>query len=84
MFFFKMLILFAFSTFSPDFSTLREWLENLKMHLEMGLALVSELDQLQKDFWKKHNLHSKNGLHSRGGQSTVKSAADIRENKSAK
>eukprot|EP00066_Takifugu_rubripes_P017523 XP_011606789.1 PREDICTED: LOW QUALITY PROTEIN: LIM domain kinase 1-like [Takifugu rubripes] len=44
----------------PYFSTLREWLENLKMHLEMDLALVSELDQLQKDFWKKHNnLHSK-------------------------
>uniref|UniRef100_A0A674PM03 LIM domain kinase 1 n=1 Tax=Takifugu rubripes TaxID=31033 RepID=A0A674PM03_TAKRU len=68
----------------PDFSTLREWLENLKMHLEMGLALVSELDQLQKDFWKKHNLHSKNGLHTHGGQSAGKSAADIRENKSAK
>lgn len=54
------------------------------MHLEMGLALVSELDQLQKDFWKKHNkMHSKNGLHTHGGQSVGMSAADIRENKSA-
>uniref|UniRef100_H3CG15 LIM domain kinase 1 n=1 Tax=Tetraodon nigroviridis TaxID=99883 RepID=H3CG15_TETNG len=54
----------------PGFSTLKEWLENLRMHLEMGLALVSELDQLQKDFWKKHgNLHSKNGLHAHGAAS---------------
>lgn len=78
-------ILSALATFSPDFSTLKEWLENLRMHLEMGLALVSELDQLQKDFWKKHgNLHSKNGLHAHGAQSAGMSTADVRGNKSAK
>ncbi|CAF94529.1 unnamed protein product, partial [Tetraodon nigroviridis] len=64
----------------PGFSTLKEWLENLRMHLEMGLALVSELDQLQKDFWKKHgNLHSKNGLHAHGAASAGMSTAGEKE-----
>lgn len=80
-----MVILSALATFSPDFSTLKEWLENLRMHLEMGLALVSELDQLQKDFWKEHgNLHSKNGLHAHSAQSAGVSMADVRPNRSAK
>lgn len=78
-------ILSALSTFRPDFCTLKEWLENLRMHLEMGLALVSELEQLQKDFWKKHgNLHWKNGLHAQGAQSAGMSAADARGKKSGK
>lgn len=55
------------------------------MHLEMGLALVSELDQLQKDFWRKHgNSRSKNGLHAHGAPPVGMSAADAREKKSTK
>lgn len=47
------------------------------MHLEMGLALVSELDQLQKDFWKKHSKpRSKNGLHAHGAQSAGMGTAE--------
>ena len=33
------------------------------MHLDMGLPMVSELDQLHKAFWDKHSVtHSENGL----------------------
>ncbi|XP_059932384.1 LIM domain kinase 1a isoform X2 [Gadus macrocephalus] len=47
----------------PAFPKLEEWLENLKMHLDMGLPMVSELDQLHKAFWDKHSVtHSENGL----------------------
>ncbi|XP_072524533.1 LIM domain kinase 1a isoform X1 [Salminus brasiliensis] len=38
----------------PSFAKLEEWLENLKMHLEMRLPLVSELEQVHRDFWQKH------------------------------
>uniref|UniRef100_A0AAR2JB70 LIM domain kinase 1 n=1 Tax=Pygocentrus nattereri TaxID=42514 RepID=A0AAR2JB70_PYGNA len=38
----------------PAFAKLEEWLENLKMHLEMRLPLVSELEQVHRDFWQKH------------------------------
>uniref|UniRef100_A0A665T908 non-specific serine/threonine protein kinase n=1 Tax=Echeneis naucrates TaxID=173247 RepID=A0A665T908_ECHNA len=34
----------------PSFSKLEEWLENLLMHLDIGLPLLSELDQLRRDF----------------------------------
>uniref|UniRef100_A0A665TSF3 LIM domain kinase 1 n=1 Tax=Echeneis naucrates TaxID=173247 RepID=A0A665TSF3_ECHNA len=39
----------------PSFSKLEEWLENLLMHLDIGLPLLSELDQLRRDFWQNHN-----------------------------
>lgn len=48
----------------PAFSKLREWLENLKMHLDIGLPLVSELDGLHKAFWQNHSsTRLGNGLH---------------------
>lgn len=46
----------------PAFTKLEEWLENLKMHLDIRLPLVSELEQLSRDFWQKHP-PSENGLH---------------------
>uniref|UniRef100_A0A3P9QEL0 LIM domain kinase 1 n=1 Tax=Poecilia reticulata TaxID=8081 RepID=A0A3P9QEL0_POERE len=48
----------------PAFSKLEEWLENLKMHLDIGLPLMSELDQLHKAFWEHHSIpRPENGLH---------------------
>uniref|UniRef100_A0A7N8Y5F9 LIM domain kinase 1 n=1 Tax=Mastacembelus armatus TaxID=205130 RepID=A0A7N8Y5F9_9TELE len=41
----------------PSFSKLEEWLENLLMHLNIGLPLLSELEQLCRAFWEKHNHH---------------------------
>ncbi|CDQ67419.1 unnamed protein product [Oncorhynchus mykiss] len=54
----------------PAFTKLEEWLENLKMHLEIRLPMVSELDALHKAFWGNHTaptmactaLRSENGL----------------------
>uniref|UniRef100_A0A8C8CUG2 LIM domain kinase 1 n=1 Tax=Oncorhynchus tshawytscha TaxID=74940 RepID=A0A8C8CUG2_ONCTS len=54
----------------PAFTKLEEWLENLKMHLEIRLPVVSELDALHKAFWGNHTaptmactaLRSENGL----------------------
>uniref|UniRef100_A0A8C6T1T2 LIM domain kinase 1 n=1 Tax=Neogobius melanostomus TaxID=47308 RepID=A0A8C6T1T2_9GOBI len=49
----------------PAFTKLEEWLENLEMHLDMGLPLISELEQLHKAFWENHSVtRSENGLHS--------------------
>lgn len=54
----------VFWLFSPAFSKLEQWLENLKMHLDIGLPLVSEVDQLYKAFWEHHNVaRPENGLH---------------------
>ncbi|XP_070699880.1 LIM domain kinase 1-like isoform X2 [Pempheris klunzingeri] len=39
----------------PSFTKLEEWLENLLMHLDIGLPLLSELEQLRKAFWQNHN-----------------------------
>ncbi|XP_062843299.1 LIM domain kinase 1a [Trichomycterus rosablanca] len=39
----------------PSFVKLEEWLENLKMHLDMRLPLVSELEQVHRDFWQNHS-----------------------------
>nr|XP_046266332.1 LIM domain kinase 1-like [Scatophagus argus] len=39
----------------PTFSKLEEWLENLLMHLDIGLPLLSELEQLCRAFWQVHN-----------------------------
>uniref|UniRef100_A0A3Q3X4B9 non-specific serine/threonine protein kinase n=1 Tax=Mola mola TaxID=94237 RepID=A0A3Q3X4B9_MOLML len=36
----------------PSFSKLEEWLENLLMHLDIGLPLLSELEQLHRAFWQ--------------------------------
>lgn len=56
--------IYAFLIFRPAFSKLEEWLENLKMHLDIGLPLVSELDQLHKAFWENHSIaRPENGLH---------------------
>uniref|UniRef100_A0A673M669 LIM domain kinase 1 n=1 Tax=Sinocyclocheilus rhinocerous TaxID=307959 RepID=A0A673M669_9TELE len=38
----------------PSFAKLEEWLENLMMHMEIGLPLMSELDQLRQAFWENH------------------------------
>ncbi|XP_030633377.1 LIM domain kinase 1a isoform X2 [Chanos chanos] len=46
----------------PAFAKLEEWLENLKMHLEIKLPIVSELEQVNRAFWEKHSA-SENGLH---------------------
>uniref|UniRef100_A0A673MCF0 LIM domain kinase 1 n=1 Tax=Sinocyclocheilus rhinocerous TaxID=307959 RepID=A0A673MCF0_9TELE len=39
----------------PSFAKLEEWLENLMMHMEIGLPLMSELDQLRQAFWENHS-----------------------------
>ncbi|XP_055004551.1 LIM domain kinase 1-like isoform X2 [Boleophthalmus pectinirostris] len=41
----------------PPFSQLEEWLGNLLMHLDIGLPLHSELEQLRSSFWKTYNNH---------------------------
>ncbi|KAM6946446.1 LIM domain kinase 1-like [Aplochiton taeniatus] len=50
----------------PAFTKLEEWLENLKMHLDIRLPLVSELDHMHKAFWENHGAieQRENGLHS--------------------
>ncbi|KAM8742760.1 LIM domain kinase 1-like [Acanthopagrus schlegelii] len=45
----------------PSFSKLEEWLENLLMHLEIGLPLLSELEQLRRAFWQ--NQEHQNHFH---------------------
>ncbi|XP_062414157.1 LIM domain kinase 1-like isoform X2 [Pungitius pungitius] len=39
----------------PSFAKLEEWLENLLMHLNIGLPLLSELEQQSRVFWHNHN-----------------------------
>uniref|UniRef100_A0A4W4GBT5 LIM domain kinase 1 n=1 Tax=Electrophorus electricus TaxID=8005 RepID=A0A4W4GBT5_ELEEL len=51
----------------PAFTKLEEWLENLRMHLNMRLPLVSELEQVQKDFRQNH-LNVSSGLPNHQGQ----------------
>ncbi|KAM4620240.1 LIM domain kinase 1-like [Polymixia lowei] len=41
----------------PSFAKLDEWLENLVMHLDIGLPLLSELEQHRRAFWQKHHPH---------------------------
>ncbi|XP_043077257.1 LIM domain kinase 1 isoform X2 [Puntigrus tetrazona] len=38
----------------PSFAKLEEWLENLKMNMEIGLPLMSELDKIRQAFWENH------------------------------
>ncbi|KAJ8392139.1 hypothetical protein AAFF_G00079450 [Aldrovandia affinis] len=45
----------------PSFTKLEEWFENLKMHLDIRLPLVSELDQVQRAFWE-NQARPENGL----------------------
>ncbi|KAK2828220.1 hypothetical protein Q5P01_019254 [Channa striata] len=54
----------------PSFSKLEEWLENLLMHLDIGLPLLSELEHLSTAFWQSHShqnqdktLHSQTEFH---------------------
>uniref|UniRef100_A0A672T2C1 LIM domain kinase 1 n=1 Tax=Sinocyclocheilus grahami TaxID=75366 RepID=A0A672T2C1_SINGR len=39
----------------PSFAKLEEWLENLLMHMEIGLHLMSELDKIRQVFWENHS-----------------------------
>ncbi|XP_071362173.1 LIM domain kinase 1-like [Trachinotus anak] len=39
----------------PSFSKLEEWLGNLLMHLDIGLPLLSEFEQLSRAFWQTQN-----------------------------
>ncbi|XP_061558199.1 LIM domain kinase 1-like isoform X2 [Phycodurus eques] len=43
----------------PSFSKLEEWLENLLMHLDIGLPLLSETEQLRRTFWHERRRDSK-------------------------
>ncbi|XP_050949719.1 LOW QUALITY PROTEIN: LIM domain kinase 1 [Labeo rohita] len=43
----------------PSFAKLEEWLENLKMHMEIRLPLMSELDKICQEFWEKHRQSKK-------------------------
>ncbi|XP_039612892.1 LIM domain kinase 1a isoform X2 [Polypterus senegalus] len=45
----------------PSFAKLEQWLENLKLHLEIRLPLKSELEQINQAFWESHT-RSENGL----------------------
>ncbi|XP_030638632.1 LIM domain kinase 1 [Chanos chanos] len=38
----------------PAFSKLEEWLEKLLMHLDIKLPLMSELDQISREFWQRY------------------------------
>lgn len=62
----KKCFLIGWSLHSPAFTKLEEWLENLKMHLQIRLPIVSELDQMHKAFWENHTkvaVRPENGLH---------------------
>nr|XP_057943588.1 LIM domain kinase 1-like isoform X1 [Doryrhamphus excisus]XP_057943589.1 LIM domain kinase 1-like isoform X1 [Doryrhamphus excisus] len=48
----------------PAFSKLEEWLENLLMHIDIGLPLLSELGQLCRTFWKNQNQNTVLDCHS--------------------
>ncbi|KAM6907217.1 LIM domain kinase 1-like [Xenentodon cancila] len=39
----------------PPFSKLEEWLDNLLMHLDINLPLLSELEAVCRAFWKNHS-----------------------------
>lgn len=40
----------------PSFTKMDEWLENLLMHMDIGLPLLSELEQIRQTFWQLHPL----------------------------
>ncbi|XP_051959586.1 LIM domain kinase 1 [Xyrauchen texanus] len=39
----------------PTFAKLEEWLENLMMHLDIGLSFMSELEKIRQTFWENHS-----------------------------
>uniref|UniRef100_A0A8D3EDW4 non-specific serine/threonine protein kinase n=1 Tax=Scophthalmus maximus TaxID=52904 RepID=A0A8D3EDW4_SCOMX len=47
----------------PSFSKLEEWLENLLMHLDIGLPLLSEVEQLRRAFWQNHSHQNNSHNH---------------------
>uniref|UniRef100_H3CCC4 non-specific serine/threonine protein kinase n=1 Tax=Tetraodon nigroviridis TaxID=99883 RepID=H3CCC4_TETNG len=49
----------------PPFSKLEEYLDNLRMHLDIGLSLLSELEQLRKNFWQNHQSNRGSMPHTR-------------------
>lgn len=51
----KTWVFFPISFYSPSFAKLEEWLENLLMHMEIRLHLMSELDQIRQEFWENHS-----------------------------
>ncbi|KAM3869173.1 LIM domain kinase 1-like [Diretmus argenteus] len=51
----------------PSFAKLEEWLENLLMHLDIGLPLLSELEQHSRAFWQNYDYHH----HSHNQDGTV-------------
>lgn len=50
----KLITYLVFLSCRPAFAKLEEWLEKLKMHLDMRFLLVPELEQVHLDFWQKH------------------------------
>lgn len=52
----------------PPFLKLEEYLDNLRMHLDIGLSLLSELEQLRKSFWENHQDHVHNQDNPPGSQ----------------
>lgn len=48
-------IFFRILFYSPIFAKLEEWLENLHMHMEMRLPLMSEVDKIRQAFWENHS-----------------------------
>ncbi|XP_062341147.1 LIM domain kinase 1-like [Osmerus eperlanus] len=45
----------------PSFAKLDEWLENLLMHLDIGLSLLSELEQVRHAFWQLYDRSDNQG-----------------------
>uniref|UniRef100_A0A8B9JZQ6 LIM domain kinase 1 n=1 Tax=Astyanax mexicanus TaxID=7994 RepID=A0A8B9JZQ6_ASTMX len=39
----------------PTFAKLEEWLENLLMHLDIRLPVMSELEKVRQAFWENHS-----------------------------
>lgn len=42
------------SLLRPSFGKLEQWLETLRMHLDIHLPLSSQLEQLTRAFWETH------------------------------
>lgn len=55
----------------PVFAKLEEWLENVMMHLEMGLPLMSELLKVRQSFWENHSQPRPYGISSKPMESSA-------------
>ncbi|XP_072231458.1 LIM domain kinase 1-like [Leuresthes tenuis] len=66
----------------PSFSKLQEWLDNLLMHLDISLPLLSELEQVCRDFWKNNALvsHQQNCSQQEGRSSSPTPCSDTQSN----